>query len=448
MFTVIGSLSAAQIAIAIGGIGLLIVAGIFCHRQRAQNQRLTRGLDNMSQGLCMFDAQGRIILRNHHYLEMYKLHGNIVRPGCTLRELIQHRKDTGIFKGDVDQYCRQILDRIREGKVTSFYVPTSDDRIVRALEQPMPGGGWVSTHEDVTDQRKAEEERAAILDQEKRRAIVDRAIAMFRPEAEKLLSSVSDSASAMRTTAAALFASSGQTTQRAEIAVAAFNEASSNVATAAVAAEELSRSIAEISRQLNHATEIVSLATKEAHSTDCEIAALASSAQKIGDVVKLIREIAEQTNLLALNATIEAARAGDAGKGFAVVASEVKSLAVQTAKATEDIADHVRAVQNSISSAMAAIRQIAARILEVNQHSGAVASSVEQQSAATNEISDNVAGAARNTSEVVTMLSEVSGAATETRKSAEVVLGAADSVSTAVSNLRAQVNDFLQRVAV
>ena len=162
----------------------------------------------------------------------------------------------------------------------------------------------------------------------------------------------------------------------------------------------------------------------------------------------LSSSFAEQTNLLALNATIEAARAGDAGKGFAVVASEVKSLAVQTAKATEDIADHVRAVQDSISSAMAAIRQIAARILEANQHSGAVASSVEQQSAATNEISDNVAGAARNTSEVVTMLSEVSGAATETRKSAEVVLGAAESVSTAVSNLRAQIKDFLQRVAV
>ena len=115
----------------------------------------------------------------------------------------------------------------------------------------MPGGGWVSTHEDVTDQRKAEEERAAILDQEKRRAIVDRAIAMFRPEVEKLLLSVSDSASAMRTTAAALFASSGQTTRRAEIAVAAFNEASRNVEIAAAAAEELSGSIAEISRQLN-----------------------------------------------------------------------------------------------------------------------------------------------------------------------------------------------------
>ena len=111
--------------------------------------------------------------------------------------------------------------------------------------------------------------------------------------------------------------------------------------TAAVAADELSRSIAEISRQLTHTTNIVGLATSEARATDGEIGGLADGAQKIGDVVKLIRNIAGQTNLLALNATIEAARAGEAGKGFAVVASEAKSLAVQTAKATEDIASHI-----------------------------------------------------------------------------------------------------------
>ena len=115
--------------------------------------------------------------------------------------------------------------------------------------------------------------------------------------------------------------------------------------TAAVAADELTHSIAEISRQLTHTSTIVGHATDEARSTDGEIAGLASGAQKIGDVVKLIRDIAEQTNLLALNATIEAARAGEAGKGFAVVASEVKSLAVQTALATEDIANHILAVQ-------------------------------------------------------------------------------------------------------
>ena len=282
-----------------------------------------------------------------------------------------------------------------KGESTQFYVQASDGRIVLAKNEPLPGGGWVSTHEDVTEQRHAEQERAAIRDQEQRRAAIDTAIASFRPQVEKLLSSVSGSATAMRSTAGALLGSSDQTSQRAESAVQAFNEASANVETAAVAADELSHSIAEISRQLTHTSNIVGLATDEARATDGEIAGLAAGAQKIGDVVKLIRNIAGQTNLLALNATIEAARAGEAGKGFAVVASEVKSLAVQTAKATEDIANHILAVQNSTSGAVEAIRQIAARMQEINQYTSAVAASVEQQNSATGEISHNVASAAR-----------------------------------------------------
>src|SRR6201999_2808800 len=104
--------------------------------------------------------------------------------------------------------------------------------------------------------------------------------------------SVSQSASAMRSIATSLFGTSQQNTQRAESAVAAFHGASANVETAAVAANELSHSIAEIDRQLAHTSEIVRLATAEAQATDQEIAALAEGAQKIGDVIKLIREIA------------------------------------------------------------------------------------------------------------------------------------------------------------
>jgi hypothetical protein len=434
----------------IAGLALAVLTGIFIllRRSSAQNMRLSTAIDNMSQGLCMFDAQGRIVLCNHRYLNMYHLSPQIVRPGCSLRRLIEHRKETGILAGDVDAYCRRILDSVKTGKSTPVYVQASDGRSVLAMNEPMAGGGWVSTHEDVTEQHNAEKERAAILNHENRRAIIEKAIASFRPLVEKLLSGVSGSAAAMRSTAGTLFGSSDRTSQRADSAMRAFNEASANVETAAVAAEELSHSIAEISRQLTQTSDIVRLATDEARSTDAEIAGLASGAQKIGDVVKLIRNIAGQTNLLALNATIEAARAGEAGRGFAVVAAEVKMLAVQTAKATEDIANHILAVQSSTGGAVEAIRKIAARMQEINQYTSAVAAAVEQQNSATGEISHNVASAADGAGHVVQVLGEVVGAAAETRGSAETVRDASQTVEKAVSDLRLEVEDFLQKVAV
>jgi len=426
----------------------LAVGGALFHRMQAQYRRLTDAIENMSQGLCMFDKRARIILVNRRYLDMYQLDANTVRPGMTLTELIRVRKGTGLFDGDVDAYVARIMDGMKTGSAAGHVVPAGGGRLVLAKNEVMPGGGWVSTHEDVTEQRKAEEERAAIRDQERRRTIIDEAIKAFRPTVENLLSSVSENAITLAKTATSLFSASSQTTERAQSAVSAFHEASANVETAAVAAEELSRSIAEISRQLGHATEIVHHATGEARATDEQIAGLATGAQKIGDVIKMIRDIAEQTNLLALNATIEAARAGEAGKGFAVVASEVKSLAVQTAKATEDIASHIQGVQKSTTSAVDAIRQIASRMDEINHYTTAVAAAVEEQNAATGEISHNVASAAAGTNHVLTVLGEVSGAATDTRSSAEVVLGASNTVSAAVSNLRGEVEDFLQKVAV
>jgi len=442
------SLAGHALLLAMPCIAALVLVRLWYRPLATQNRQLSTAVANMSQGLLMFDRQGRIVLVNNRYIDMYKVSPQIVRHGCSLRQLIAHRKDTGLFNGDVDSYCQKILDSAARGEAHHVFVKANDGRIVLAKNEPVAGGGWVSTHEDVTEQRRAEEERAAINDQQKRRAAVDAAIASFRPHVEKLLTSVSDSATAMRATAGTLLGSSHQTSLRAISAVQAFNEASANVESAAVAAAELSSSIAEISRQLSHTSDIVGLATGEARATDSEIAGLAAGAQEIGDVVKLIRGIAGQTNLLALNATIEAARAGEAGKGFAVVASEVKSLAVQTAAATEEIAHHILAVQNSTSNAVEAIRQIATRMREINEHSATVASAVEQQNSATEEISQNVASAADGTSHVVAVLDEVAAAATATRSSAEVVRDASQSAEAAVANLRIEVEDFLTKVAV
>jgi len=432
-------------ALSVAGVTLAL---ILYARAAKHNRSLLEAIDNMSQGLCMFDAQTRIVVRNARYLEMYKLSPDIVKPGCTLRELIEHRKATGLLTGEVEDYCKRIVDSVRERKNKGFYVPAADGRTVFARNEALPAGGWVSTHEDVTEQRRAEEERAAIAAETQRRSVIDTAIHAFRSSVETLLGRVGAGASAMRSTADSLFGFSERTSTRAYSAVQAFHEASSNVDTAAYAADELSRSIGEISRQLSQTGGIVGQAAQEARKTDQEIAALADGAQKIGDVVKLIRDIAGQTNLLALNATIEAARAGEAGRGFAVVASEVKSLAVQTAKATEDIASHIQAVQDSTASAVAAIRHIAARMHEIDGNTAALAAAVEEQNAATSQISQNVAGAAQGTAHVLTVLGEVTHAASDTRSSAETVRDASQTVESAVANLRQEVEDFLHKVAV
>ncbi len=427
---------------------ILLVAGAFAgQRMRWKIRQLTCALNYMSQGLCMFDGSARVVFCNRQYLRMYNLSPKVVKPGCTLRALLDHRKESGLLTIDLDQYYKGILESIASGKTSKWSVAASDGRMIQAINEPMPGGGWVSTHEDVTERVRLQRENDDIAEQQRRRGGVDATIAAFRTKMETLLKTFGDSAAAMKSTAVTLSAASNHTSQSAESAVAASAEASNGVRTAAGAADELSSSIAEIARQIAQTNAVVHMAVDEAQSTNDEMTTLAASAQKIGDIVKLIQTIAEQTNLLALNATIEAARAGDSGRGFAVVASEVKSLAVQTAKATEAIVGQILAVQDSTASAVESIRRITQRMQEIAHYATGVAASIEQQSAATSHISSNVASAAQATQGMAAVLNDVAGAATQTYMSAEVVLDASRSVEAAVADLRRHVEAFLAGVA-
>ena len=437
------ALGAAAATVAI----LTVAAAVAARRLKAGNRRMHAALDNMTEGLCMFDANERLVICNRRYKDLYNVPDDVAKRGRPLAQLLEYRIANGSFTREPNQYRQEITTAMREGRTTQAEVASESGRVMLIINRPLRGGGWVATHDDISERRKAERERAAMQEQQQRRSLIEQAITAFRQRIEEHLHGVADGALAMRSTAAALFGSSGQTSQSAECAVTASNEASTNVETAAVAADELTSSIGEIGRQLASTTDIVRKAVAEAKGTNEQIAALAQAAQKIGDVIKLIRAIAEQTNLLALNATIEAARAGEAGKGFAVVASEVKSLAVQTAKATEDISSLISAVQDSTGSAVSAIGRIAARMQEIDSCANAVSAAVEQQNAATAEISHNVASAAGGAKLVVAVLAEVAGAATETRQSAESVLTAAQAVEAAASELRSEVAGFLARVA-
>ncbi len=426
---------------------MALTALVMARRIRTKNVLMAVALNNMSQGLCMFDKNERLVICNQRYIELYKLSPEVSAPGVSIAEMLKYRATNGTFLRNPDEYRRELVASMAQGKITTAEVKSTEGRIISVINRAMPQGGWVGSHEDITDRRDAERERAAMNQQQQQRAMIDQAIVAFRQRVEDHLRMVTEGALAMRTTAATLLGNSARTSKGAESAVSASNEASVNVETAAIAADQLSGSIAEIGSQLNLATGVVRAAVDEAKSTNGQIDALAKAAQKIGDVIKLIRSIAGQTNLLALNATIEAARAGDAGRGFAVVASEVKSLAVQTAKATEDIATLITSVQGATGGAVSAIGRIAARMEEIDGYANAVSGAVEQQSAATAEISHNVAGASEGAKLVVSVLADVAGAATETRQSAQSVLTASQEVEAAAAELRHEVEGFLARVA-
>jgi methyl-accepting chemotaxis protein len=435
------------LSVVVATLAMAFVGLALARRLRLHNLRMRVAVNNMSQGLCMFDRNEQLVLCNQRYRDLYKIPDDVAKPSVSLTELLEYRRTNQSLSIDIEDYRSKLKASLAQEQTTATEIISGDGRVICVINQPMADGGWVATHEDITERLDAERERATIHEQQQRRATIEQAILVFRQRVEEHLHTVADGAQSMRTTAAALLGSTGKTERSADGAVSASNEASSNVETAAIASDELASSIGEIGRQLARTTDIVRAAVNEAQDTNRQIATLAQAAQKIGDVVKLIRVIAGQTNLLALNATIEAARAGETGKGFAVVAAEVKSLAVQTAKATEDIASLIMAVQAATAGAVSAIGSIAGRMQEIDSYANAVSSSVEEQSAATGEISQNVASAANGAKLVVSVLDEVAGAAVETRSSAESVLTASQAVESAAAELRREVEGFLKRVA-
>jgi methyl-accepting chemotaxis protein len=428
-------------------LGCFLLASLsVIYRLRKRAAHANSVIETMQQGFCLFDGSERLVLMNRRYNEIYGHSPDVVKIGASFRDVLAHRKALGMLKSDPEEYRQKLVATVRGGSTMSS-IAEAKGRSIAVTNQPVNGGGWLGTHHDITEQRQLEKERDTMAAQEERRAAADAAIKSFRAKAENLLNMVGKNALEMKTTASLLSGSSGHTLQRVESALQASSNASTEVKTAAEAASELAISISEIGRQLDQTNTLVRTAVNDARETDSGIGTLAQSAQKIGDVVELIRNIAAQTNLLALNATIEAARAGEAGKGFAVVASEVKSLAVQTAKATEEITSQITAVQKSTEGAVGSIRRIVQNMQEVSHHTSAVAAAVEEQNAATNQISMNVTSAEQGATHSVDMLGEVTGAATETSASARTVLEASQVVETSVSDLRAEVENFLKQVA-
>ena len=132
---------------------------------------LDAALNNMTQGLCMFDADERVVVLNRRFLEMYKLSPQVVRPGCTLMELLRHRREVGMLPSRSGAFYADLKRELSPGPVhDQRTLRPATSRFILAHNQPMPGGGWVTTHEDVTERRKAEDSGPRADAQARRRA--------------------------------------------------------------------------------------------------------------------------------------------------------------------------------------------------------------------------------------------------------------------------------------
>jgi diguanylate cyclase (GGDEF)-like protein len=124
---------------------------------RKQNVLLDAALNNIVQGLAMFDARHQLVLCNARYMEIYGLSSQQVQPGTTLRQIIEHRISNGLqSEKSTDEIVDAMLRRRNDANFGEFHSQLSDGRCIAITVQPMADGGTVTTHQDITEQRRSE----------------------------------------------------------------------------------------------------------------------------------------------------------------------------------------------------------------------------------------------------------------------------------------------------
>jgi GGDEF domain-containing protein/PAS domain-containing protein len=149
---------------------LLGIAAYYCFRRlplvalddalqklQSQNLRFDMALNNMSQGLCMFDGEHRLVVCNARYAQMYGLPAELTATGTPFSAILEERLSKAPEDSPYpENYARDLAVLIDDNRIASKVVELQDGRVLVVRYQPMPGGGWIAMHEDVTEQRRIE----------------------------------------------------------------------------------------------------------------------------------------------------------------------------------------------------------------------------------------------------------------------------------------------------
>jgi diguanylate cyclase (GGDEF)-like protein/PAS domain S-box-containing protein len=124
-------------------------------RLALEKLRLDTAVNNMNQGLLLFDSSNRIVVCNQRYIEIYGLSPDVVKPGCSFRDLIAHLNEVGSLQGDIDEHCSRMLGHVSLSESVIINL-ASNGRSIQVTHRLVSDGGWVATHEDITERVKRE----------------------------------------------------------------------------------------------------------------------------------------------------------------------------------------------------------------------------------------------------------------------------------------------------
>jgi diguanylate cyclase (GGDEF)-like protein len=156
-----------QFMVVAAALSMLVIAGILglivrqlsrqhqflLHKQALEKQRLDIAINNMTHGLLLFDSSAQLVIWNQRYVEMYGVSPDVLKRGASFRDITAHRKQTGSFEGDIDEYCSAVQRNKSRGNITT----TAEGRTIQIANNPVAGGGWVSTHEDITERKRSDQ---------------------------------------------------------------------------------------------------------------------------------------------------------------------------------------------------------------------------------------------------------------------------------------------------
>ncbi|WP_187399170.1 putative bifunctional diguanylate cyclase/phosphodiesterase [Bradyrhizobium paxllaeri] len=123
---------------------------------RTQNERFEAALGNMSQALCLVDAQQRLVICNQRYQAMFGFDKNLLKAGAPMRHLAEFLSASSDEGASLYQVYANQQILVHENRARTYFEELNDGRTVGVSHQPLSEGGWVATYEDLTERRRAE----------------------------------------------------------------------------------------------------------------------------------------------------------------------------------------------------------------------------------------------------------------------------------------------------